>query len=281
MRGLFIIGNKRSGSTHIMRLLNLHDKIYVSNESDIVWILFNYHQGREMTDYPHDSPSGMHESLRIAQETLRPDSSVEENFERYQTHLMETGFLKMPATHKKDLAYIGDQKPYQNIDPELLPFVMENFKRPKFIHILRHPFEVVDSSMKFMGGKGIWEKMSAEEIMQKWELHESWVAQAKRQHNIDVLQVNYTSLIFNTQKVMKEVFTFLELPFTEKLLEDCRIATLPNMKKIVSYPLTESQKDLMKTYGMKTSFSVWEANILPSLQNYYYRALLKFKRTSS
>lgn len=264
-----------------MRLLNLHEQVFVSNESDIVWILFNFHQGREISDYPYDSPSGMHESLRLASQTLNKDSSVEENFTRFQTHLMATGFLKMPPTHKKDLAYIGDQKPYQNVDPDILPFVMANFKRPKFIHILRHPFEVVESSMKFMGGTGIWEKMSPEEIMEKWELHENWVAQAKEQHAIDVLQVDYTSLIFNTQKVMAEVFSFLELPYSKALLEECRLATLPNIKKIIAYPLTENQKTMMNGYGMKISFSYWEANILPSLQNYYYRALLKFKRTIS
>ena len=43
INGLFIVGNKRSGSTHLMRLLNLHENIFVTNESDIVWVLYCYH----------------------------------------------------------------------------------------------------------------------------------------------------------------------------------------------------------------------------------------------
>ena len=36
---LFIMGNKRSGSTLMADLLNSHANVFVSHESDIAWIL--------------------------------------------------------------------------------------------------------------------------------------------------------------------------------------------------------------------------------------------------
>ena len=38
-RPLFLVGNKRSGTSHLVRLLNLHPQVFVSHESDIVWAL--------------------------------------------------------------------------------------------------------------------------------------------------------------------------------------------------------------------------------------------------
>jgi len=34
-RPLFLVGNKRSGTSQLVRLLNLHPKIFVAHESDV------------------------------------------------------------------------------------------------------------------------------------------------------------------------------------------------------------------------------------------------------
>ena len=45
---LFIIGNKRWGTSQLVRMLNLHPLMFVSDESDISWILYQFynHRGR-------------------------------------------------------------------------------------------------------------------------------------------------------------------------------------------------------------------------------------------
>jgi LPS sulfotransferase NodH len=39
-RPLFIMGNKRSGSTLVTDLLNAHPRVFVSHESDVAWLLY-------------------------------------------------------------------------------------------------------------------------------------------------------------------------------------------------------------------------------------------------
>lgn len=268
MKGLFIIGNKRSGSTHLMKLLNLHPEVYVSNESDILWILYNFHNNKEITNYKFDSPAGMTYSLEIAKSKLAHGNSVLENFINYQTFLMESGFLEMKPQFKKNLKYIGDQKPYQNVDPEMMPFVLKNIPNSKYIHLLRHPFEVVSSSMKFGNNTGgyIWKDMTSQDIFAKWEMHENWVKDAIKKYNIDVYVLKYDKLIKDPIKEMARLYKFLNLNYNTELLKEGANITRPNFKKIDNYQLTSSQKLLLESYNMKTSFSKIESTFIPKLQ---------------
>jgi hypothetical protein len=279
MNGLFIVGNKRSGSTHLMRLLNLHENIFVSNESDIIWILYCFHNDKEITNYIHDSPAGMIGSLKVAKSVLNKSLSPKENYVNYQKRLMEKGFLENKPFKKKELKYIGDQKPYQNIDPELMQFTLEIFSDAKFLHILRHPFEVVSSSLLFGNGTGgfIWNNMSPSDILEKWEKHENWVIDAKSTYDLNLLEVRYEKIINQPKNQMAEVFNFLELPYDDKLLNACREITLPNYKKIDQYKLTESQTELLNYYSMKPYFSKFEAQIKPIIRAYFFRSLNKIK----
>lgn len=274
MNGLFIVGNKRSGSTHLMHLLNLHNEVFVSNESDIIWILYNFHNKKEIEPYPYGSPAGMNQSMEIAGHLLDKNASVRENFEKYQRYLMEKGFLSEKGSHKKSLKYIGDQKPYQNIDPTMMPFIMENFPNAKFIHLVRHPFEVVQSSMKFANGTGgfIWKDMSPEQILEKWEMHENWVKDARKKYDLDIIDLRYDRLISTPKKEMARIFKFLGVNFDSDLLNNCKEITKPNFKPITTYNLTESQKKLLKEYNMKTSFSWLDLKVFPKISRYYYRA---------
>ena len=52
---LFIIGNKRSGTTLVTDLLNSHPNVFVSHEADIAWILF---QARMADGSLRDAPFG-------------------------------------------------------------------------------------------------------------------------------------------------------------------------------------------------------------------------------
>ncbi len=274
MRSLFIIGNKRSGSTHLMHLLNLHPEIYITNESDIIWILYNYHNNIELDKYPHDSDIGMKRSLKIAREVLSKQSTVVENFTKYQMKLNEEGLNYVYfSVDKPKIKYLGDQKPYQNVDPILLPFILEHFPDAKFLHILRHPFEVISSSLKFGGGTGgdVWKGMSAKEIFDKWEMHENWVIKAKKDYSINHLKVRYKDIIINPEEQMLRICDFLELAPSEELLQRARKITKSNFKNIKNYEVSSSQKALMEYYSMKTSFSLLEKDLIPKLKRLYSR----------
>ena len=55
---LFIMGNKRSGSTLMTDLLNSHANVFVSHESDIAWILYQARAGRPARYQTHTLAAG-------------------------------------------------------------------------------------------------------------------------------------------------------------------------------------------------------------------------------
>ncbi|MCK5521977.1 MAG: sulfotransferase [Thiomargarita sp.] len=73
-KAVFIIGNKRSGSTQLMHLLNLHPNIFVSNESDILWILYRFHNDLDIVPYKWDTPIGINRTLEKHKDLLSKDT---------------------------------------------------------------------------------------------------------------------------------------------------------------------------------------------------------------
>jgi len=45
MRPLFFIGNKRSGTSKLVHYLNQHPEVFVTNESDVAWFLYQIEEG--------------------------------------------------------------------------------------------------------------------------------------------------------------------------------------------------------------------------------------------
>ncbi|OQY55386.1 MAG: hypothetical protein DRR08_02060 [Candidatus Parabeggiatoa sp. nov. 2] len=70
-----MVGNKRSGSTQLMRLMNLHPNIFVSNESDIVWILYRFHNDLDIVPCHYDTPVGMNRTLEKYTDSLSKDKT--------------------------------------------------------------------------------------------------------------------------------------------------------------------------------------------------------------
>ncbi|MBZ9787838.1 sulfotransferase [Psychroflexus sp. CAK57W] len=279
INGLFIIGNKRSGSTQMMRLLNLHPKIFISNETDILWILYHYHNNIKLKNYIHDSPTGMNKSIELAGHLLSENNSVLENFILFQKQVMNKGFLSGDAFNKENLTYIGDQKPYQNADPLLIPFILENFPKAKFIHLIRHPYLVTTSSKLFLNGKNdIWGNLSDAELMEKWCFHEKNVIEAIDKHNIDFIRINYSDLILDTKPQMGAIYDFLNLEYNPEILKKTREITKYNYKPINNYPRTIEQKEIMLEYGFKENFGLFEAKIVPYLFKYYNKVISKLKK---
>ena len=69
-RPLFMIGNKRSGTSHLVRLVNLPPNVFVTHESEIIWVLYQAAQGVPFTCYPWDGPMGMQATLKACADFL-------------------------------------------------------------------------------------------------------------------------------------------------------------------------------------------------------------------
>ena len=149
IRPVFIVGNKRSGTSQLVRVLNLHPQVFVSHESDIIWALWQFARGEPFQAHPWDSDVGLRHTLETCGHLFRREQSPCENFLAVQQRLMEIGTPFLPPQKKTEVLWIGDKKPFQHTDPQVLDFIIEHFPDAHFLHIVRHPFAVAMSSERF------------------------------------------------------------------------------------------------------------------------------------
>jgi len=60
----FAAGNKRSGSTLMVRLLNLHPEVLVTHEADTSWIVYQMVKQMNFEGYPLDGNGRMRITLK-------------------------------------------------------------------------------------------------------------------------------------------------------------------------------------------------------------------------
>jgi hypothetical protein len=233
-RPLFIIGNKRSGTSQLVRVLNLHPQIFVSHEADVAWILHQFYHRQPFRAHSWDSNRGMRLTLEIAGHLLRREASPLENFIAVQMAVMEKGNPWLPAQKKTGLQWIGDKKPMQHTDPELLKFLLEHFPEARFLHIVRHPFEVVASSDRFnqTADGDFWLGLSPEEKMERWAFHEQQVLQLRKTLSGRVHSLRYEDFCRETEKELSGVFKFLQLQPDPSALRKAARQTRPLVRAV-------------------------------------------------
>lgn len=249
MNPFFIVGNKRSGTSHLVRLLNLHPQVYISHESDAVWILYQFHNGMPFSSYPFDSPLGMNATLEKCAHVLDGSKTVRENFFALQTCLMKVGNPWCPPQEKEGVLWIGDKKPFQHTDPKLADFILENLPEARFIHLIRHPFSVVWSAERFnaLRGGDFWLDLTPEQALERWTMHEEWVLRLKGL--APVLDVKFEDLCADTETEMKRIFDFLSVDTTDDLLCEAKKRTLRKQDRSPMLKCSRRTLSVMELYG--------------------------------
>ncbi|HKS08477.1 MAG TPA: sulfotransferase [Pyrinomonadaceae bacterium] len=291
---LFIMGNKRSGTTLVTDLLNSHPNVFVSHEADIAWILYQARNGRPAHFETHrlDSRLMLDSTLKSCRRVLKQSLSNEpgnteivEAFYRCQTRLMQQYLRpslkqrlkriakivgKRPTLgrvlramkqnpellHKNDLAWIGDKKHAQHLDPEVRQFLQQQFPEARYIHVLRHPRSVVASTVE---AARTWSetpeyfKGVTEQILEQWAIHEEWVLQAKEREASPILTVRLEDLWSEPIRIMTNVLNFLDLNMSDgfaDLVKQIVYPKDPNLK-YASFPLPDvpRARRIMEIYG--------------------------------
>ena len=236
---LFIMGSKRSGSSFLVNVLNLHPWVFVSHESDVVWILYQIYKDDpdRFRTYPFDEGKGMWATLNECSEILRSipsDTSdkktVFKMFYRLQMYINEhgRGNWDRHILRKKNLAWIGDKKPVQHSDPEIQSFLNVLFPEARNIHLIRDPRSVVASMIeagKTWNDQSIPEywKQTPSQILERWAIHEEWVLRAKSRLLNKIRTIRLEDLAEDPVRIMSETFSFLDLDLpsdVEKTIAD-------------------------------------------------------------
>ncbi len=278
VKAVCIVGNKRSGSTQLMNLLNLHPNIFISNESDIMWILYRFHHDLEIIPYQWDTPVGMNQTLKQCRHLLSKEKTPFENFVTIQKTLMEEGFLKTKPTRKDNLLWIGDQKPFQQIDPEIVPFIKQHFPGFKFLHLIRHPFPVIQSSKVFEAGV-LWKGMNQQQILERWTMHEKWVEIEKKKGEIPMLDVKYEDIVEHTEDTMTKMFNFLEVDCDKKVLQAARKSTIRLLKWHPRLECSPETLAIMSQYGYQPKNVLLESSAYISFANFLRKTKRKITGT--
>lgn len=271
---VFMIGNKRSGTSMLVRLLNRHPRVYVTHESDVGWILYQSRNGRPDTFrcYPWDGPLGMRATLDAADGVVatlpadRPptDAELTAAFHEIQDTVMKRGSAVQRALPwKRNLAWIGDKKPVQGADPEIRPFVERVFPDVRYLHIVRHPGPVLASSERMVREWDVvpafW-RDGADAILERWRIHEQWVLDARAAGRPPIHTVRYEDLLVDPVGHMERCCAFLDLPMSPLLRWRIRRLVQPaNIDKTVAIepgPRSAGIEDIMRRYGYGTDGSV-------------------------
>lgn len=247
MKTFFISGNKRSGSTFLVKLLNLHPQLFITHESDIIWILYHFHKDIPLVPYPYDSPPGMEFTLNKYGHLLDKNKTPIENYVTIQRCALRDGRTNVfPPMEKPNLLWIGDKKPFQYADPVLVQYISDIFPVCKFIHLVRHPFAVARSAKDF--GSYIWDKMSLVDIVERWTMHEKQVLELKMKFPASFIDVRYEDLCRNIEKELTRIFLFLDVYYDDILLKETKNILRFEPKHTPIIPCSEETVSIMSRY---------------------------------
>ena len=217
-RPLFIIGNKRSGTSLLVKILLTSPEIYCSFESDAAWILYCLYHKKSITPYKYDNDVGLNITLdscaEVIDEIRRTGiKSVEDAFYKIQLCLKsKTGWAK--HRNLDIIKYIGDKKPVQYADPDVFQFITTHFKDPCFLHIVRDPRAAAGSMMRkaqmgrMPGIPEFWRE-GTDSVLSHWVKFEKWVIDAKRDHQI--YTIRFEDLCKNYRGECADLFNHLGL----------------------------------------------------------------------
>jgi len=242
---LCLVGNKRSGTSLLVRLLNRHPDIFVTHESDVIWLLYQLRNGWASTlrRYPWDGPLGLHATLGVCRNLLRERAAqskapeIPTLFRQIQEQVMCQRSRLRAVPNGRGLLWLGDKKPVQQCDPEIRPFLQRHFPNARYLHMIRHPVAVVTSMMvaarTWSRGVPPYWRGTADEIMERWAIHEEWVLDSKCVERVPIHTVRLEDLARAPAQTTRALFEFLGMALPPSVIADLtsEVTEPPNSKQ--------------------------------------------------
>lgn len=251
MRPFFFVGNRRSGTTMLVKAINLHEDVFCAYERDLLWMLYLLSRDGGLSDTYTGHPVGgrLHRWETLGWYGL--DFLIAQK-EGVTTAKLRSMFFDIAWRYgqehwgrKKKPVWIGEKNPEETC--LLRGFAEQVFPDAKYIHLVRHPAACVGSKVAFAKNARFaipaWQK-PADELLDDWMLHERRVLEMSDEHK-PILTIRYEDLCQDPNKEMGRLSEFLGV----KPWPDLRnvIGRSANSKYRLSVPHRVS--DVMKAYG--------------------------------
>lgn len=221
---LFFIGNKRSGTTILAEKICLHPDIYITHETDIIWILYSLYNGIEFSYYSKDEPHSTIVTLEKCKAILDNHEKMtpQECFTQCQTHLMRQGTQWRNPTDKT-VCVLGDKKPNQQSEPPVADWVYRHFPHTKYIHIVRHPFDFLNSIPRLLPKYDLGARYGSSKcqdpvkILETWAYFENIVITHKEKGDLLIHTLRFEDFCIQPAQSLEKIWQFTGLDIPEAL----------------------------------------------------------------
>lgn len=256
MRHLFFVGNKRSGTTLLTRLLNVHPNVFILQETDVPWILFQMQRVCQLQAYAWDDGFLMRKSF-LAYGDMLDSTDPEGSLLKVAQHVSQHGGHpghSQPPVGRRDLQVIGDKKPYTYADPAVHRWLKDTFKEAMFVHVYRHPWASISSMHET--GLIAWWRRPIPEVIKGWVQHEQRALEAAD------ISIRYEDLCQDPVEYLNRIYSLLLLDRLSsveetQVLASVRKETYGERQLIEDFPYSDDLLELMDGYG-------YERDVIPS-----------------
>lgn len=213
----FVVGKERSGTTLLQVLLNAHPNIAAPPESRFIVLLYTKYgaiknwSDKNIHDFCHD----------LFKEGLFRNHWKINRDKLYAVLLSYKGTLSYAIVCKiiflqwdesgKNITTLFDKNPVYYY---FLPTLEKIFPEASYIHLVR------DYRANIASHQRVFKIKRAGDLAYRWVKINELIEDGKLRNPDKYITLTYELLVSNPETSMKEICSFLRLPFSEKMVED-------------------------------------------------------------
>ena len=211
---VFLFCSERSGSNLITKLVNAHSSICGPSTKHLLNAsLRNLHRYQEINEDENwkDFVTHLMDLFHVDFSIWKSDVDSNELFDQVKQgdiqELFNYIFDKETQINGKKVTFIKEIKIY-----EVYPFITRYFSNPKFIYLVRDPRDMALSWKKSKIHKG-----GVVTAAKQWKHDQQQFLKCRclEQEKNAVYTLKYEELISHSSEKLKEIFSFLELPYED------------------------------------------------------------------
>lgn len=272
LRPIFIVGNSRSGTTLVGRILDRHPTVFTFNELHFFEELWN--PDSDSTKLSRTEAADLFAQLLNIQRNGYLTRGKTEDFiieaERLTAELPSLSPLSIFAAFLDyETKNSGKTRPCEQTPQNTLYIgeILKAFPEARVIHIIRDPRDILLSQKRRWKRPFLADNIPKKEAIRYWLNYHPITISKIWQGNINsvrrfcqdsrVKEVRFEELVSNPQQLVSEICQFLDLAYSEKLLEVPQIGSSNTRDDSVTSGIDRSKAQNWYGGGLKDVEIYW------------------------